>query len=517
MPPDADAAPGTGLGSSSPAYPRGLLDQIYPCSYAIDEYNIPMESLDHNNLNNQKSSSPVDAVVEAAVRLDRKVRQLNRDLSSVRETSELLNAPLELSQVLEIVVKTVAESVGAEAAGLRLLDEETGELRLKATYGLSDAYINKGPVTAGESTLNQRALRGKAVVVSDMRSDPHFERYRAEIAREGLVSNLTIGLTYKDKGIGILRLYNKRKRRFSRTAISLAQTVAAQSAAAIINARLYNERLETERMNHQLRLAGDVQRHLVPRAAPHYPDLEISGIYVPCYDVGGDFYDYIKLPDDHLVIAIGDIMGKGVPASLAMASLRSSLRAYAELIDLQCHIPPEKQTPFDQFPRRDTLRSSWDADDLLKELVGRVNRMFCHDIAQGDFATLFCARLNPEHTRLTYCNCGHEPALLIRGEEVTSLAEGGIVLGIDRDYDYQSRTIDLLPGDMLMLYTDGLADAINFQGEQFGHQRIIAAAQESQMMTADRAAKNILWLMRKFAGLTQRSDDTALVIIKKTA
>ena len=476
-----------------------------------------MQPLDYNNQDKPNPASPVEAVVEAAVRLDRKVRQLNRDLTSVRETSELLNAPLELNQVLEIVVKTVAQSLRADAAGLRLLDEETGELKLKATYGLSEAYTRKGPVTAAESTLNIRSLGGEAIVVNDMRTDPHFERYRREIAREGLISNLTIGLVYKDKGIGILRLYSKRRRRFSGTDISLAQTVAAQSAAAIINARLYKERLETERFNRQLRLAGDVQRHLVPREAPKFDDLEISGAYVPCYDVGGDFYDYITLPGNHLVIAIGDIMGKGVPASLAMASLRSSLRAYAELIDLQCHMMPGEDSPCDNVPKLHYLRSSWNADELLKELVRRVNRMFCHDIAQGDFATLFCARLNPEHTRLTYCSCGHEPPLLIRGEEVIRLAEGGIVLGVDRDYNYRARTMDLLPGDMLVLYTDGLADAANFQGEHFGHKRIMAAAQESQMMTADQAAKNILWLMRKFAGLTQRTDDTALVVLKKTA
>lgn len=165
----------------------------------------------------------------------------------------------------------------------------------------------------------------------------------------------------------------------------------------------------------------------------------------------------------------------------------------------------------------DTLRASWNADALLEELVRRANRMFCHDIGLGDFATLFCARLDPEHTKLTYCSCGHEPAILIRSEDMITLNEGGIVLGIDENYNYKAQTMDLLPGDMLVLYTDGLADAANFQGEHFGYQRIMDAAWQSRAMTAEQAAKNILWLMRKFAGLTQRTDDTALVVIKKTA
>ena len=135
--------------------------------------------------------------------------RLNLDLNSVHETSRLLTGPMDLQQVLEVVVKTAARAIDAEAAGLRLLDENTGELVLKATYRLSDAYKNKGPVTAGESILNKRALSGEPIVVENMLTDPHFRKYHDEIQREGLVSNLSIGLLYKNKGIGIMRLYNK--------------------------------------------------------------------------------------------------------------------------------------------------------------------------------------------------------------------------------------------------------------------------------------------------------------------
>lgn len=431
------------------------------------------------------ASNAAEPAVHAAARLDRKVRRLHKDLSSVRETSRLLTGPLELKQVLEIVVKTIAQAIGADAAGLRLLDEETGQLNLKATFGLSDAYINKGPVTLGESTLNVRALNGEAIVVEDMRTEPHFKRYHAEIAREGLVSNLTIGLTHKDKGIGTLRIYSKKPRTFSPADISTAQTVAAQSAAAIVNARLYAEALEGERMARQLKIAADVQRRLIPRKLPDIDSLDFAGVYVPCYELGGDLYDFIELPDGALVIALGDVMGKGVPASLTMASLRSSLRAYAE------------QT------------------DKLDELLRLVNLMFCRDIIQGNFATLFCARIAPDHATMTYCSCGHEPPLFIRDRKKLDLNADGMVLGVEKNSEYPPSQITLQPGDLLVFFTDGLVDAVNFKGEPFGLKRLTQAAIDSSDMTADQAARNILWLMRKFAGLNRRCDDIALVTLKK--
>ncbi|MFC1782096.1 PP2C family protein-serine/threonine phosphatase [Planctomycetota bacterium] len=437
-------------------------------------------------MTNRKPHTPADDAAQTAARLDRRVRRLNRDLSSVRKTSQLLTAPLEIRQVLEIVVETIAKAIGADAAGLRLLDEETGELVLKATYGLSDAYINKGPVTFGESTHFQRAFEGEAIIVEDMPNHSNFKKYRPQIKREGLAGSLTIGLTYRDQGIGVLRLYSRQKRRFSESDIYLAQIVAAQSAAAIVNARLYEEALEAERMARQLKLAGAVQQHLIPKSPPDLAGLDLAGLYVPCYEVSGDFYDFISLDDGRLIITLGDVMGKGPAASLAMASLRAGLRAYAE--------------HFDQ----------------LDELIRRVNLMFCHDNTLGEFATLFCAEIAPDHAHLTYCNCGHEPPILLRDQQVIDLAEGGTILGLDPNSPYQTEKIVLQKNDMLIMYTDGLADAVNFQRESFGRRRIIDAARASAPMAADPAAKNILWLMRKFSGLTKRFDDIALLVLKKT-
>ena len=178
-------------------------------------------------------------------------------------------------------------------------------------------------------------------------------------------------------------------------------------------------------------------------------------------------------------------MGKGVAASLAMASLRSSLGAYAEQID------------------------------SVGDLAGRVNRMFCHDVELGEFATLFCGSLNVNNGKFAYCNCGHEPPVLIRKQQVTDLSEGGMVLGISSQNRFEAQNIVLKKDDMLVMYTDGLADAVNFQRESFGRKRIVEAAFASADMPAEQAAKNILWLMRKFTGLTKRFDDTAIVVLRK--
>ncbi len=444
-----------------------------------------MKDTRRNSRKGPRDRDLLNHAVEATVRLDRKVRRLNQDLTSVHETSRLLTGPMDLEQVLDIVVRTVAQALDADAAGLRLLNAETGELTLKATFGLSEAYINKGPVTAGESKLNRRALKGEPIIVEDMRDSKFFSRYHENIVREGLVSSLTIGMLYKETPIGMLRLYQKQKRMFSPQDIALAQIIAAQSAAAIVNARLYREALEKQRLDRQLKIAGDVQRHLIPHRLPDIPGLDVGARYAPCYEVGGDLYDFLPLPEGRWLVVIGDVMGKGVPASLAMASVRASIRAYAECLT------------------------------DLPELMRRVNRMFCRDTVSGDFATLFCVLYEPGGDFFSYSNAGHDPGLLFHGDEVQRLSAGGPIIGIDPHADYELGCGSFFPGDMLLCYTDGLTEAMNFEREQFGRDRIIQAARDNLSLPAEQAARSILWTMRKFTGLTSRFDDTALIVIKK--
>ncbi len=419
-------------------------------------------------------------------KLGKKVKELNTNLTEVYETTKLLNSPMDLNQVLEIVVRTITNSLGLDAAGLRLLDEETGMLELKATYQLSDKYINKGPVTATESELNVRALNGEPIIVRNMQTDPNFKRYRDKVIKEGIVSSLSLGLIYHGKGIGILRLYSKKERNFPEAMIRLAHTIASQSAAAIVNARLYRDALEGERISRQMKLAGTVQRQLLPDNPPQFANLSTGGAYAPCYDVGGDFYDFMSSKgEDKVLFFLGDIMGKGIPASLAMASIRAYIRAYAEM----------------ELP--------------LQQLVEKVNSSLNHDAKPGEFATAIFGLYDINKNELEYCNCGHEPALLYQDGELKRLESGGMVLGISKDYSCETGTVEFKPGDMLTAFTDGLSDARNFEGVTFGNERIQDAILDSVDMTASQAANNILWIMRKFTGLTRRFDDTAIVTLKR--
>jgi serine phosphatase RsbU (regulator of sigma subunit)/uncharacterized protein YigA (DUF484 family) len=403
------------------------------------------------------------------------------------QLTTLVAGQLSLQEVLDKLAEAAVKITGVKACSLRLLSENAEEMRIRSTYGLSEEYRRKGPVTKDDPVIN-KAFTGKAVVVDDMRNDDRV-KYKEETIREGIVSQLTVAMQFKGENIGVLRLYSPEPKHFTREDINLARAVATHCAIAITSARLYTEALEGERMAEQMRLAGVIQRRMIPQKAPLIPGLDVAAVYIPCFDVGGDFYDFLPVGDDdtELVVAIADVIGKGFPAAIMMSLFRGALRAYS---------------------RRGRRHYT------TLDIVNRLNETACEECRDGEFITLLYARINVEKMIVDYCNCGHEPAILLRGDDIIELEKGGLVLGVTSNTPYTAQTVQLEDGDCLLFYTDGLIDAANFEGQLWGRDRLLEVAKRFTGGSAEQMVKNILLYRRRFVGLARQIDDTSMVVVK---
>jgi serine phosphatase RsbU (regulator of sigma subunit) len=411
--------------------------------------------------------------------------QIERD-EQIYQLTTLAAGAFSLQEVLDKLAEAAVKIMpGVKACSIRLLDEEAGELKMRSSYGLSDEYQSKGPVSKHDTVIEQ-AFAGEAVVLDDMRVDDRV-KYKEATLREGLVSQLTVAMKFRRKAIGVLRLYSPKPRQFYEDDISLARVVASQCAVAITNAKLYAEAIKGQRMAEQVRLAGVVQRRMIPEQAPLMPGLDIAATYIPCFDVGGDFYDFLRLNDSRLAVAIADVMGKGIPAAIMMSLFRGAVRAYVDT-------EPDK--------------------GAVGKIINNLNKMACSECKDGEFVGLFYAVIDSKEKILTYCNCGHEPAILIRDGKIMELDKGGFVLGVEAPTEYEIETLKLQDGDCLLFYTDGLIDAADFEGRFWGRDRMLETAKQFARLEAGHVVRNLLGYRRRFVGLASQVDDTSIIVVK---
>lgn len=422
-------------------------------------------------------------IVEHVLQQSAELAHREDQLAAVFNIAEMVLELKNVQEVLDTITQVACQILGVSASSIRLLDEDTGELRIASVCNLSQQYVDKGPIHLANNPVDAAALEGEVVYMADMRTDPRT-LYPEEARREGLVSCLVAGMRYRRRKIGVLRVYTNRPHTFSPFEQTLLKGIATQAAAAVVNARLRQRAIEGERFSRQIHLAADVQRRMIPQSPPAHPRLAIGAVYDPSLELAGDFFDYISLPWGHLGLAVADVVGKGVPASLMMASIRSALRASARFVV--------------------------DVD----ETISRINRQLCRDTLIGEFATLFYGVFSPDAGVLTYTNAGHEPPMLIRNGQISLLTTGGLAIGISPGEAYVQERIPLTAGDVLVAYTDGLIEAMNFQGERFGRERFREAVLRHLDKTPEIMARSIVWEVRKFAGLAPQSDDITLVVIR---
>ena len=266
---------------------------------------------------------------------------------------------------------------------------------------------------------------------------------------------------------------------------------AAQTALALEVARLTTaigrEMAQRERLNRELEIAREVQEHLFPQRLPSVPGLDYCGRCRPAREVGGDYYDFLELPKGKLGIAIGDVSGKGIGAALMMASLEASLRGQASVgLD-------------------------------LAELVQRVNRLVYEASSASRYATLFYAEYDPRSRQLSYVNAGHNPPVILRKVaeacQVFRLETGGPVIGLLRQC-YQQDSFPLEPGDLAVLFTDGVSESMNARDEEWGEDRLIEFAKSCHGLPALEAMTRIVAAAEAFAAGASQHDDMTLVVLR---
>jgi phosphoserine phosphatase RsbU/P len=319
------------------------------------------------------------------------------------------------------------------------------------------------------------------------------ETERRELA--ALQPQLLLSLAVKDKLLGIVSLGEKRSEEpYSGTDLRLLKSVATQTGLALSNAQLTaviaDEVARREKMNRELEIAREVQERLFPQKRPEVAGLDYSGKCRTALGVGGDYYDFLTLPEGKLGIALGDISGKGIAAALMMASLQASLRAEA-------------------------IR----AGDDLAGMIARVNQMVYDASGEDRYATLFYAQYEPATRVLTYVNAGHNAPILFlcgkRDGRVERLDQaGGTVIGLLPDCAYQQAEVSLGAGDLLVIYTDGFSEAMNCSLEEWGEKRLIAAARETGDLAAEAVIASITRAADEFAAGAPQHDDMTLVVVR---
>jgi sigma-B regulation protein RsbU (phosphoserine phosphatase) len=286
--------------------------------------------------------------------------------------------------------------------------------------------------------------------------------------------------------IGIITVFNKKNGEFDNNDKRLLSIIATQSAQVIENARLLEEEQQLFIFQEELRTAAEIQNKLLPQEPPTIECFDIAGKSIPAKTVGGDYFDFMKTDYQQLMFCLADVTGKGLPAALLMANTQATIRGQAINIS-----SPAKS-------------------------VANANRLIHYNTGMGKFVTLFYGLLDCHKFQIKYCNAGHDHPMLFRnGKLHDRLTTGGLVLGFLPEYDYQEDVISLVPGDVLVIYSDGVTEAMNENEEEFGEDRLQEIVEKNYHLSATDMVEHIISEVRDHAGRVSQSDDITLLVIRR--
>jgi sigma-B regulation protein RsbU (phosphoserine phosphatase) len=415
--------------------------------------------------------------------LKRRLEELESKLRFLMEATKALASTLDLGELLGRILEVAKSQAGAERGTLFLVDEKSDEIWSLIAHGIEKREIR---LPLGRGIAGHVAKSGEILNIPDAYSDPRFDR--DVDARTGYRTRSLLCLPIRNKRgkiIAALQLLNKQSGPFTAGDVDFLLAISDHMALALENAQLHRALLEKERLEREMALARDIQRSLLPETPPQLPGFEIAVMNEPCYEVGGDYYDFLQLDPNTLLVVIADVEGKGISSAMVMSNLQAMLRALAP-----------------------SLHS-------LERLAESLNHMILAGTRGGKYLTMFLGVIDIPGKAISYVNCGHVIPVVVRTEgEPVELTEGGMVVGLIDNLRYERGQCKFRAGDVLVLCTDGITESMDREGEEYGSKRLVESVRGSISQSAAEVVSAVAADVSVYSREGTHLDDKVLIAIK---
>ena len=401
------------------------------------------------------------------------------------------NSTMDPSRLLHDIIESTKGMVEAEASSLFLLSDGGKNLELTIPTGPATAEVSGKKIASDHGISGWVVQHQQPVLITDVQSDPRFQGELLSNPNFQSRNMICVPLNNNQgKTIGVLQAINIKEDFLNEEMLGLFQTLANQAATALENVHVKQQQLAAELVNKELEVATEIQARFFPQQTPNLEGYEVAGCSIPAKDVGGDYYDFIPNPEpgQHGFV-VADVTGKGVPASLLMATMRATLRANIQ-------------------------NNPNDIVQALRQVNGDIYR----DSPVDKFITSIYCNLDYESHELSYVNSGHNPPYIVRANDnrIEELDQGGLMLGIMEEIDLPKATLSIDKGDILMLFSDGVTEATNPSGELFSEERFEQWLLDHNQLSAEEMKDALLKTLRDYADGSSQSDDITFIIVKRT-
>ncbi|MGD2245328.1 MAG: SpoIIE family protein phosphatase [Candidatus Aminicenantes bacterium] len=429
----------------------------------------------------------ISTTIKATARpVDIEKMRLEHEISSViSEVSKALVLHRPLNELLDYIMDLIGQHLVMDR-GILMLKEGNPPQFIPKVIRINNPRLENQKIQVSQSIINMAVNQNSSILTSDAQDDTRFKA-EVSIINLNIHSAMCVPLWNNREIIGVIysdRIFKLEQ--FNEEDLKLLTLLSNLAAIKIENAKLVEQGIEKEKMEKELSLASQIQKDFLPKENPKSEHFEIAGSNLPCYQVGGDYYDFIPIGPARIGITIADVSGKGVSASLLMASLRAAL---------QSEVHPDYD---------------------MKTMVTKLNDFVHRSCDLNKFITFFFCELNKKTAELSYINAGHNPPVIIDSKgHLQRLGSSGFCLGMFPNIQYKVDKVNLGIGDTALLFTDGITECRNKNNEEFEEDRLIKLLKKNAKMKADSLIEKIKQELDSFAAETEQLDDQTIVVIKR--